>query len=62
MKSGIILQAAILGMNAYKKGKKAIPCLDIELLKLIGENDSMTVQLLDAWLESWHDANLSSED
>jgi hypothetical protein len=54
-----IIKAATLGTIAFKNGKKSIPAIDPELLKLIGQNDC-TTDLLKAWINSWHAANLAA--
>jgi hypothetical protein len=54
-----IIKAAILGTLAFKSGKKSIPAIDSELLKLIAQNDC-TTDLLKAWIDSWHAANLAA--
>jgi hypothetical protein len=54
-----IIKSAVLGTLAFKNGKKSIPAHDSELLKLIGENNC-TIDLLNAWINSWHAANLAA--
>jgi hypothetical protein len=54
-----IIKAAVFGTLAFKSGKKCIPAHDSELLKLIGENNC-TIDLLNAWINSWHAANLAA--
>ena len=58
MKNAIILQAAILGTRAFNSGKKSIPCLDVDLMKLLGTPGIDALVALNAWSDTWHAANI----
>ena len=58
MKNAFILQAAILGTRAFNSGKKSIPCLDVDLMKLLETPGIDTLVALDAWSAAWHAANI----
>ena len=63
-----ILQAAILGTQAFNSGVKCAPCLDNGLMDmLVGrtvgvtpEGEATTIAILDAWKDAWVAANLAA--
>ncbi len=58
-----INKAKDLGRQAFKRGATAVPALDIELSNLLHglPVDDDTAQILQAWLDGWHAANLADE-
>lgn len=56
-----ILEASILGTQAFNAGLKSIPVLDKSFMAFLErESDSVDALLaLNAWSEAWHNANLS---
>jgi hypothetical protein len=57
-----VLKAAVLGTQACKSGRKAIPCLDADLMNLLSdiEVSGGSMPIMEAWLSAWHDANLAN--
>lgn len=58
MNSYEVNKAMTLGKEAFKSGKKCIPCLDKELMKLISYGTYNSIKLFDAWLLAWHKESL----
>lgn len=58
-----IITAAVLGTIAFNEGLSSAPCQDAELLKVIGLHEKKemgdSMPILDAWIKSWHAANLA---
>lgn len=59
-KTANILEASAHGTAAFNAGKSSAPCQDSGIMGMIGRQDVVvsTIDLLDAWLKSWHSANL----
>lgn len=55
-----IATAEILGTIAFNSGKKCIPALDADLMKMMeGKEVGEGLPLMKAWTKTWHNANLA---
>lgn len=67
--SSQILQASVLGTQAFNAGIKRAPFYDAELQKMLidrkigetPEGEASSVDIMKAWTNSWDAANLSRE-
>jgi len=55
-------KAERLGREAYHNNVKAIPCLDIKIMKLLeGLKVGEGIKPLEAWMKGWNNENIRSE-
>lgn len=57
--------AAVLGTQAFRDGRKPIPCQDPGLMALVDQNPDKEIgaslPLFEAWANAWHLANRFAE-
>lgn len=64
-----IIEASVLGTEAYKAGKPAAPALSSELSKMFEgrkfsetpEGEASTIDLMKAYTQAWNDAKVVEE-
>jgi hypothetical protein len=56
------MKAEALGKAAFEAGKKSVPALDVELMKMVKGPIGSSIPLLKAWSKGWHEANLNGEN
>lgn len=65
MKTKQQFAAAVLGTQAFRDGRKSIPCQDRELMALVAQNTDKEIgaslPLFEAWSNAWHLSNRFAE-
>ena len=57
-----LFSAEVLGTLAFKEGRKCVPCLDPEMLKLLeGSKVGEGIEPLKRWIRGWTLANMAQD-